>query len=258
MNEVTHRKGARRMADIPPEILAQLNAGTLATANLPEGLAIDMQVLMLATIPDLSRDLQALLADSMGLGVTRRMEVCGAIVLAHFGLDGLEAVAEHPSDTVRGWACYAIGQAPKLKLAARLQRLEPLANDPHFGVREWAWIPMRSHIASNVNQSVKVLTPWANSEHVNLRRYAVEVTRPRGVWTSHIEQFKLNPDIARPLLEANRADESVYVQDSVANWLNDAGKSQPAWVHGIVAEWLRGNTSPATERICRRALRNLP
>jgi 3-methyladenine DNA glycosylase AlkC len=54
-----------------------------------------------------------------------------------------------------------------------------------------------------------------------------------------------------------RADPSKYVQDSVANWLNDAGKENPQRVQSLYAQWLADTSAPAILRICQRARRNL-
>jgi 3-methyladenine DNA glycosylase AlkC len=250
------RKGVSRRADIPPDLLARLNAGTTQTATLAEGLAIDFAALLRAAVPDMPADAVELVRGMADKGVTRRMEAVGALLLRHLGLDGLPRIATHPSDTVRGWACHAIGLAPKLKLKPRLALIRPLADDPHFGVREWAWMPIRPHLAANLGHAVAALGDWVTAESANVRRFAVEAVRPRGVWCSHIEQLKQNPALALPLLEPLRTDPSQYVQDSVANWLNDAAKSRPDWVAEVCARWrAESGGAEATARICRRALR---
>ena len=84
------------------------------------------------------------------------MRIAGELLLEHVGLGGLDALIDHGSDTVRGWAAYVVGLAPGLSLAERLTLVRPLADDPHFGVREWAWMPLRPHIAADVTRAVKI------------------------------------------------------------------------------------------------------
>lgn len=251
------RKGSSRVADVPADVLAALNAGTLETATLAEGLAVDFAALFAAAFPDLPADAVAAVRAAAGRGVTRRMEAAGAVLLRHLGVDGLARSAGHPSDTVRGWACSVVGLAPGLTLKRRLDLVRPLADDRHFGVREWAWMAVRPHLAEDVGAAVRALRPWASDTSANVRRFAVEATRPRGVWAAHIEPLKTNPELGLPLLEPVRADPARYVQDSAANWLNDAAKSQPAWVKALCDRWQTESPTPATERICSRACRSI-
>ena len=249
------RRGALRRDEIPPEILDQLNAGTLETATLAEGLAIDFRMLLTSAFGDLTIPEES---DMSGdVGVTKRMQRCGEVLYAALGLDGLERIAGHPSDTVRGWAAFVIASEETLSLARRLTLVRPLADDDHFGVREWAWLALRPYLAEDVDASVRTLRPWTRRRSENLRRFAVEATRPRGVWCAHISELKEDPNLGLPLLEPLRADPARYVQDSVANWLNDAAKSQPEWVRALCERWQRESPSPATERICKRGMRSL-
>jgi 3-methyladenine DNA glycosylase AlkC len=246
-----------RPSDIPPDVVAALNAGTRETKNLAEGLALDFGTLLRAAVPGLAEEAYADIESQAERGVTRRMESCGQAMLDHFGLDGIAEYARHPSDTVRGWVCFAIGLAPKLKLGERLDLIRPLADDKHFGVREWAWLPLRAHLSKNVGHAIAALTPWAKEKSAYLRRFASEATRPRGVWSVHIAQLKQNPSLGLPLLEPLKADPDPYVQDSVSNWLNDAAKSQPNWVREVCERWLEKSKKDATKRICERALRSV-
>ena len=211
---------------------------------------------MAAAIPDVPVDAIARLTVGKP-SITQRMRIAGEILLEHVGLDELDSIIIHESDTVRGWAAYVIGLAPGLSLAERLTLIRPLANDSHFGVREWAWLPLRPHIATDVGRSIRLLEPWVHEESVYLRRFAVEATRPRGVWTEHIVELKENPKLGLPLLKPLRADPERYVQDSVSNWLNDAAKSKPDWVRNLVDGWADGCDDRHTLRICRRATRSI-
>jgi 3-methyladenine DNA glycosylase AlkC len=145
-----------------------------------------------------------------------------------------------------------------MPLADKLAATRRFAADPHFGVRELAWMAVRDEIAGDVDEALRLLQPWAAHPDPNLRRFASEATRPRGVWCAQVEVLKKEPWRGLPLLQALRADPSRYVQNSVANWLNDAAKTQPDWVRGVCAQWSGGTVPPATAYILRRAQRSIP
>ena len=54
-----------------------------------------------------------------------------------------------------------------------------------------------------------------------------------------------------------RSDPSRYVQNAVANWLNDASKSRPDWVQVITARWTEESPTRETAYIVNRGLRTL-
>jgi 3-methyladenine DNA glycosylase AlkC len=248
------RKGASSRAAIPPETLLALNAGRIAAATLAEALAVDHAALLRAAVPGVPAEGLAALA---GAGITRRMAAAADLLLAHLGPEGAAALAGHPSDTVRGWAAFMAGRAPGPDLARRIAALRPFADDPHFGVREWAWLALRPLVAADSAAAIRLLVPWTAEPSANLRRFAVEATRPRGVWAAHITALKREPSPGLALLEPLRADPAAYVQDSVANWINDAAKDRPDWARALCARWRAESPTPATLRICTRALRSL-
>lgn len=257
MHNTPPRKGATRASDIPAEVLQALSRGTLPTATLAEGLALDQGLLLRTVFPELPpAALRA--ADAVcQKGIAQRMAGLGALLWQELGPAGLARCQAHGADTVRGWACFMVGAQPGLAAAARLAAIAPLADDPHFGVREWAWMAVRPHLAQELDAAIAALVPWTAAPSERVRRFASEALRPRGVWCAHIAALKQDPARGLPLLAPLRADASAYVQDSVANWLNDAAKDQPDWVRHLCAEWLAQAPHPATRRICQRAQRNL-
>lgn len=244
-----------RRCDIPPDILKKLNEGTLETATLAEGLAIDFRKLMKSVAPQIpAKELEQLAPE---IGVTRRMRIAGEILERHDGVNGYNRLIHHPSDTVRGWAAFQMTARSDLSFKRRLSLIRPLADDPHFGVREWAWLALRDAVTESPTEAIQALMVWTKSDSANLRRYASEITRPRGVWCAHIDRFKNAPEEGLPLLEPLRSDTSLYVRNSVANWLNDAGKTQPDWVRNLCQRWLLESPTTETAGIVRRATRNL-
>lgn len=241
------RKGARTVASIDPGILSALEAGDIETANLTEGLAVRMDRLMAAVAADVPPG-----AIDLSVGVVQRMAHGGAALRT----SGLAAsLARHGSDTVRGWAAFAIGQDDDVPPMERLDAIKPFAADPHFGVREWAWMAVRAIIVADPLDSIERLSRWTASPDANIRRFVSEATRPRGVWAASIPLLRKEPAHALPILMPLRHDKERYVEDSVANWLNDAGKDRPDWVRGLLGEWKAAGVAP---RLISRAERSLP
>lgn len=249
----TSGKGASRRVDVDRGFLAQLNAGTVQTRTLAEGLAIDFAKLLHVISPEVSRSFVDVGGPS--LGIVKRMQLAGRMLAGRLSARDRHALMKHASDTVRGWAAFAIDLDESADRV--LERIRPLADDSHFGVREWAWLAVRPAVARDLETSLDTLQSWTGHASDNERRFASEVTRPRGVWCAHIPALIRNPDIATDLLDALHADPSRYVQNSVANWLNDAGKSKPDWVGSVCDRWTKRSKSDATGYIVRRAKRNL-
>jgi 3-methyladenine DNA glycosylase AlkC len=247
------RTGARRPSDVPTPVRRALEAGE-PSVNHMEQIAMDMKALWSNTFPEFATSAQALSAG----GLVTKMRVGGMLLWRCYGWEGINNGITWRSDTVRGWAAMAAGAAPDLSLAQRLRLVRAFADDHHFAVREWAWLSVRPHIADDIEVSIRLLRPWVSEDSPRLRRFPSEVTRPRGVWSRHIKMLKSEPQLGLPILEPLRKDESRYVQDSVANWLNDAAKSNPRWVLDLCGRWsMLESGCSATERICRRALRSV-
>ena len=169
---------------ILPMRLAQLNSGQDASKNLAEGLAVDFALLMAAALPQANPELLGEMRAAAPLGISKRMLLAGRLVHRAVGAQDLPALAAHTSDTVRGWACYALAYeykrlVPAEPLAWLLEAVRPFADDPHFGVREWAWMAVRPYLALQPEQAIHHLAGWTADPSERVRRFASESTRPR-------------------------------------------------------------------------------
>lgn len=254
---MTTGRTGRRIVDIDVARRSQLDAGAVEASDLTECLAVDFATLLAHVTPDIGEQAIATMRDAAAQGITRRMALAARLLLDHGGEASWEPWRYHPSDTVRGWACFMIGAAGVNSIADRLSLIRPLADDPHFGVREWAWMAVRPHISAELDTGIARLAAWTTDPSERIRRFATEATRPRGVWCSHIRALRETPEQALPILEPLRSDPAAYVQDSVGNWLNDAGKDRPDWVRALCGRWMAQSPTPATARIGKRATRSL-
>lgn len=246
-----------KLKDISPARRADLDKGRVESATLTEALAVNFAALLGSACPEIGPEARAALHRAAGEGVTRRMALAGALLAEQYGSEALFRLGAHRSDTVRGWVCYALAQR-EARVEPLLAMLRPFADDAHFGVREWAWLAARPAIAADLEGAIAVLTAWTEDPSHRIRRYASEATRPRGVWCPHLPALKRDPRRGLPLLEPLRADPHRYVQDSVGNWLNDAGKDAAEFVRSLAARWQTASPGPATRYILRRGMRSLP
>ncbi|PUV24202.1 DNA alkylation repair protein [Sphingobacterium athyrii] len=260
------RKGARSTKDIPKDILDQLNRGEMETVNLVEWLAVDQQLLLenllaqngrsaylspLRTkIDQLNKQTVNTVNEAIGIGLFEQ-------TMQNNDKEFLAILSDHRADLVRCWATYTIGKNKNLNLSETLKQIQPFAADKHFGVREICWLAVRAKIAENLDESISLLSGWTSDQDENIRRFATEATRPRGVWCEHIEMLKQHPELGLPILERLKSDKAKYVQDSVGNWLNDASKTQPAFVQQLCKRWEEESDSKETKYIIKKALRTI-
>jgi 3-methyladenine DNA glycosylase AlkC len=264
---VVRRKGAVRRSEIPPDVLCALNEGREETITLAEWLAIDQPTLLRAVLPQVGLAEQSeelgRASDSLATaGVTRRLKGIGEALFEatreHPRREEIfEELASHTSDMVRAWAAFMVAADESLPLPDRLEATKRFATDRSAAVRENAWDSFRPYVAADLERGIPLLEPWVRDPNPNIRRCAVEGTRPRGVWTAHIEALKRDPEPGLALLEPVRSDPSRYVQNAVANWLNDASKTRPDWVRAVCERWSRESPTKETAWIVNRALRTL-
>jgi 3-methyladenine DNA glycosylase AlkC len=236
---------------ISQDIVNQLNKGEKEATNLMEFLAVDLTLLLANTIPEFNFPKLP-----KPLGITKKFKLVAISLHTQFGFKIFDTLSIHKSDSIRALACYILGEQ-KLSFPEKLNLIKPLADDPNSGVREWAWMVLRADFTQELTKSIKLLSRWTEESSDNIRRFASELSRPRGLWCSHIKELRKEPWLGLDIIEPLRSDKAKYVQLSVGNWLNDAGKDHPDWVKDLCRDWSNQSTTPYTEKICKRAMRNL-
>ena len=261
------RKGAFRIALIPPEVLRALNDGCSKPSTSTNSWRWNCRSWR-AAWRDTSASMRQSerLVDTLAmLSAFKPMQRHGHIARALYDLAALHGerdavahrLATHESDVARCWAAQWVTLSG-LPLPAQLDGRAPLCSRSAFRrARNCAGWRCATRSSRSLDEALALLQPWVFDTDPNIRRFASELTRPRGVWCAQIEALKTEPWRALPLLEPLRADPSRYVQNSVANWLNDASKSQGEWVDTLCARWLAESTRAETRYIAKRAMRTL-
>ncbi|MCR2053134.1 hypothetical protein NSA19_09840 [Actinomyces bowdenii] len=108
------------MGDIDPAHLEALNAGTAPARTLTEALTSDQSLLLRAVVSEADDDLLAEADRAQTLGILKRMAHLGAALADRPEAVEVERLASHPSDTVRGRACFLIAVRRPLSLRAGL------------------------------------------------------------------------------------------------------------------------------------------
>lgn len=241
---------------LDPQRIDALNRGEVEAKNLMESLAIDFHRLIGHLFPKIK-----LPPFEKKLGITKKMQLTSQALYQQQGIAIIDLLTTHPSDTLRCMVSYILAlhshDFDNHDFEWILSKVQPLADDLNSGVREWAWMGIRPLFAKDPLNGIALLKPWTKNPSERIRRFASELSRPRGVWCAHVQELRQAPWAGLPLLEALKNDPARYVQLSVGNWLNDAGKDHPAWVQELCSRWKSESPTLQTEKICKRGLRNL-
>lgn len=89
---------------------------------------------------------------------------------------------------------------------------------------EWA---VRPFLERYPELTMSRVHEWADSDSHNVRRLATEGIRPRLPWAKVHKPFVSDPSPILPVLDRLYDDESLFVRKSVANNLNDIGRTHP-------------------------------
>ena len=265
--EIRNRKGPKNLASVNPIAIQLVNEARIETANLMEWIACDLSSIFKSFIhsemPHLNfADFEDILSKQAEIKHLKTSKLLAHRINEVLDFDSdfllfLEKARHHVSDIVREWAALTVGYRNNWSNYIAFHNIQSFADDSNFGVKELAWMAMRERVIENLEDSISILKHWSYHSSANIRRFASELTRPNGVWCNHISALKKEPWQAMPILEPLLSDSSLYVRNSVANWLNDASKSNPDWVKEICHSWKMMSDSKETAYIIKRALRTI-
>jgi 3-methyladenine DNA glycosylase AlkC len=115
---------------------------------------------------------------------------------------------------------------------------------------------IRPFILKHYEKTMMQMLAWSEHENFHVRRLSSEGVRPRLPWASKLDKFIADPTPILPILENLKDDPSKYVQNSVANNLNDILKDNRSVFTATIEAWITSAT-PQRKWIIKHAIRKL-
>ncbi len=114
---------------------------------------------------------------------------------------------------------------------------------------------IRPFLEKYSTETLQQMLVWSKDKNKHVRRLSSEGVRPRLPWAKKLQKFIDNPKPILPILENLKDDTSKYVQNSVANCLNDILKDNENIGRKIIDSWLI-NPTKECKWIIKHAIRN--
>jgi 3-methyladenine DNA glycosylase AlkC len=114
---------------------------------------------------------------------------------------------------------------------------------------------IRPYLERYPEQTLAKLAEWVTDPNAHVRRLVSEGTRQRLPWAPRVKLLDEEPERVLRIVSELRDDASPMVRRSVANHLNDLGKSHAPLLMKTCREWLKG-ASPERHKLVQHALRS--
>lgn len=114
---------------------------------------------------------------------------------------------------------------------------------------------IRPYLERYPDQTLAKLAEWVSDPNAHVRRLVSEGTRQRLPWAPRVKLLDEQPERVLRIVSQLRNDSSSMVRRSVANHLNDLGKSHAALLMTTCRAWLDG-ASPELQKLVQHALRS--
>lgn len=191
------------------------------------------------------------IAAALGKHLPARYEDAVSVLLSSLG-------PEHATEELTGAGMAPFFYMPHLMFVAE-RGLDDFDRSMHaqreLTKRFTAEFSIRAFLDRYPDRTLAVLAEWASDQDAHVRRLVSEGTRPRLPWGTRVRFLDEHPERVLPLLERLKDDPTTLVRRSVANHLNDIGKSRPDLLVETCRRWLAG-ASPERRALVEHALRS--